>query len=241
MSFSEYRDSFDSLLWVKRVANQHEQILFERAQKYISHLSWIPGIQMVSVVNSLSMYATHPDSDIDLFIITDPERIWLVRFLITTQFYFQRVWRKGDAIRGNFCLSFFITTDAMDLSEVAITDDIYLYFWIYYLKPILVRWAIYEQFLMANRWVTLDAEQGIINSEFQILDTNLWPSYSLLSPLYSILNTCIRFFLFPYTQRSYRLLWEPEWVIIADTILKFHDHDRRATIRDAILEKDFDK
>ena len=129
----------------------------------------------------------------------------------------------------------------MDLRQVAIIDDIYLYFWIYYLKPILVRWAIYEQFLMANRWVTLDAEQGIINSEFQILDTNLWSSHSLLSPLYSILNTCIRFFLFPYTQRSYRLLWEPEWVIIADTILKFHDHDRRATIRDAILEKDFDK
>ena len=37
---------------------------------------------MVAVSNSLAMYATHPDSDIDLFIITAPKRLWIVRTLV---------------------------------------------------------------------------------------------------------------------------------------------------------------
>ena len=68
----EYKEEFDALLGVKKEPNMHEKYLFERAQKYVAKLSWIPGIEMVAVVNSLSMYATHEDSDIDLFIVTKP-------------------------------------------------------------------------------------------------------------------------------------------------------------------------
>jgi hypothetical protein len=68
----EYKEKFDTLLGVKNEPNMHEKYLFERARKYIAKLSWIPGIEMIAVVNSLSMYATHEDSDIDLFIITKP-------------------------------------------------------------------------------------------------------------------------------------------------------------------------
>ena len=241
MAFSAYKDTFDTLLWVKSTPNEHEKMLVGRAQKYIHHLMWIPGIEMIAIVNSLSMFATHPDSDIDLFIITRPRRIWLVRFLITMQFLLQKVWRKGNAVRGNFCLSFFITTEAMDLSKISISHDIYLYFWVYYMKPIIARWRIYEQFLKANNWVALDLKQRIVNEKFLFQNTNGWSSDSPISPLYALLNACIRCFFLPYTKRSYRLLWKPEWVIIADTILKFHDNDRRANIRDVILEKDFDK
>lgn len=68
----EYKVKFATLLGVKDEPNSHEKYLFERARKYIAKLSWIPGIEMIAVVNSLSMYATHEDSDIDLFIVTKP-------------------------------------------------------------------------------------------------------------------------------------------------------------------------
>lgn len=83
-----YQHQFDSFMRVKNKANSHEAALFLRAQKYGAKLSWIPGIKMVAVVNSLSMYATHQDSDIDLFIITKKNRIWIVRFLVTLTFLF---------------------------------------------------------------------------------------------------------------------------------------------------------
>jgi hypothetical protein len=43
------------------------------------------------------------------------------------------------------------------------------------------------------------------------------------------------------TLRQYEKLGKPEWVIITDDMLKFHDKDRRKEIRDAIVRKNFDK
>ena len=325
---NSYRASFDSILGVKKKPNEHEKGLFERAQKYIKKLSRIPGIEMIAIVNSLSMYATHAGSDIDLFIVVKPGMIWLVRFLVTLILWKHGVWRRHDDVAGNFCLSFFITTEVMDLSKIAIDNDIYLSYWIYYMKPIFVKDHIYEQFLEANQWVQVDAEQKIENLKY-ILNQNLFPASSsckffvsvdeifvkiasvlnfailengsdtdnkiIYTPwgwkhgrlwrlllllvtkvkgnipkstgqlyeekphkkqyteddqtfwlkkkgnFYGVVNTIIRFFLLPYTLKKYQKLWKPEWIIISDTILKFHNEDRRTEIRDRILENNFDK
>lgn len=190
---------------VKSEPNQHEILLFERAQKYIRKLSWIPGIEMIAVVNSLSMFATHEDSDIDLFIVTKPHHIWLVRFLVTLTFFLLGVWRHGRDIAGNFCLSFFVTTEAMNLEKIAIEDDIYLYNWIYYLKPILVRNNTYKKFLTANSWIEISQEQETQNERWKIETRN---AYSF--PFFSFLNNIIRFFLLRKTLRTYRKIGQPE-------------------------------
>jgi hypothetical protein len=83
----EYRESFNREMGVKNTPNNHEIYLMERAEKYIKKLSWIPGLRMIAIVNSLSMYATHADSDIDLFVITQPNVLWIVRFLMTTELW----------------------------------------------------------------------------------------------------------------------------------------------------------
>ncbi len=240
----KYQKQFDTLIWVKTEPNTHELGLFARAELYIAKLAWIPGIEMVAVVNSLSMYATHEDSDIDLFIITKADTLWLVRLLVTLTFWRHGVWRHGEDIAGNFCLSFFVTTDAMDMSHIALEQDIYLYNWIYYLKPIFTRGDIYERFLQANSWIHMDEKQKQENKRFEIQDISsvmvAKNSYYLLSISY-YLNYLIRFFWLPKTLRSHARLGRPEWVIISDDMLKFHDQDRRKQIRDTILEKDFDK
>lgn len=123
---------------MKSVPNEHEKVLTARAEYYVRKITWIPGLRMVAVVNSLSMNATHKDSDIDLFIIAAKHRIWLVRVFTTLTFWFYGVWRKGDDIAMNFCLSFFIEESAMDISRIAIEDDVYLYFWTYCMRPIYI-------------------------------------------------------------------------------------------------------
>lgn len=234
-----YKEKFDSLLWIKTEPNNHEKRLFHKGQFYIGKLARIPGIEMIAIVNSLSMYATHQDSDIDLFIITRPHMLWFVRFFVTLFLWKKSVWRKGKDIRENFCLSFFITTEVMNLSEIAIKDDIYLYYWIYYLKPIYNRNNTYEKFLDVNSWIKIDQAQKIENQSYVLkkseeLQVNIYL-------FWKILNHIIRFFLLPKTQKNYLKLWSPAGVIISDTILKFHDQDKRESIRDKILENNFDK
>lgn len=72
MNMLPYKESFDTLMKVKKEPNTFELELLVRTKKYVRFIAWIPGIEMVAVVNSLAMYATHKESDIDLFIITKP-------------------------------------------------------------------------------------------------------------------------------------------------------------------------
>ena len=85
--------------------------------------------------------------------------MWLVRFLITLQFFSLGVWRHGRDIRGNFCLSFFMEESELNIEKIAIDTDIYLYYWVYYMKPILSRNNTYNKFLEENTWVSLSSEE----------------------------------------------------------------------------------
>ncbi len=126
---------------------------------------------MVAVVNSLSMYATHRDSDIDLFIVTSRGTLWWVRVMVTLTFSLHGVWRHGEDIADHFCLSFFVTEDALDMKEIALEDDIYLYFWMYYMRPILVVGDTWERFQKVNG--ILDSRLQIIDNRLQIIDYRL--------------------------------------------------------------------
>ncbi len=225
-----YKTAFDTHMWVKSAPNSHEVTLFQRAKKYIGYLRFIPGVQMVAVVNSLSMYATHVDSDIDLFIITEKDRIWFVRVWVTLIFYFLGVWRKGEDIAGNFCLSFFITEEFLDLQKIAIEDDIYLYNWIYHLKPIMTRGDIYERLLLSNTWVEVSENQRNINTQY--LAYPLYPKKSLR--FWSVLEVLFRYFGETKARASAQKLDDSSGIIVSKDILKFHDHDKRKSIREKI-------
>jgi len=238
-----YTEDFIRVVGARPSPSSHEKRLYTRAQHYIAKLRDIPGIRMIAICNSLSMYATHPGSDIDLFIVTEPDMLWFVRFFVTLKFFEQGVWRHGEDIAENFCLSFFVTTDALDLEEIAIRDDIYLYHWIKHLKPILDRNGTYERFLHANSWVTVTESQKKENLHWCIEDHTTPARSHLRSPSrwQKALNSLIRWWLEPKTLRKYESLGRPPGVIISPDMLKFHDQDQRATIRDTILAKNFDK
>jgi hypothetical protein len=234
-----YLDKLYRELWSKPHPNTHEKYLFEKTQKYIKYIAWIPGIEMIAVCNSLAFYATHEDSDIDLFIITEPQRLWIVRTCITCIFSLLGVWRKHEDIRGNFCLSFFITKEAMNLESIAIEDDIYLLGWIKTLKPILNHNDTYNEFLEANReWIQLAEEEKQDNLKYvEIIKNKIPKNNVLLNRIEQLLKTIF----FPKTLRQYNKLGKPWWVILSEHILKFHDQDRRKIIREKILQKNFDK
>lgn len=59
-----------------------------------------------------------------------------------------------------------MTTQALALEKIAINDDIYLYFWVYFLKPVFIRGNVYERFLRENSWVQVSEEQKKENLRF---------------------------------------------------------------------------
>lgn len=228
----KFQKNFDFSFSTKKEPNSHEKFLLKKAEKYIQKIEKIPWISMIAICNSLSMFATNPESDIDLFIVTKPKMLWFVRFFVTLKFKILWVWRQKHNIKENFCLSFFVTENAMELEKIAIKDDIYLYFWIYYLKPIRIWDNCYDNFLQKNSWVKIDENQKKQNLEFA---KNIWKSKKI-NFLYYFLDKIIKKFLEKKTIENYEKLWKPSGIIINENMLKFHNYDQREHYRDLILQ-----
>lgn len=88
MDYLAYKNACIEHLGGKDAPNARERFLFEKTRRYCRRITWIPCISMVAVANSLSMYATHEDSDIDLFIVARPHTLWFVRVMVTIVFFF---------------------------------------------------------------------------------------------------------------------------------------------------------
>lgn len=226
---------FRDFLKIQPNAWDNETQLLQKTQKYTWLFRLCPGIQMVAVGNSVAMNSAHKDSDIDLFIVTQTKRMWYVRIFLT--FFLWLLWQRKTANKhaGVFCLSFFMTDEQLSLESIAIERDIYLYYRILTLKPIVNNDSTYEKFIDANKsWCNFTEYENILqeNKKTIAYSKGNWGTWWTFLDLKDWWYKTI---FLPRTLWSYAELWKPFWVIISDTMLKFHDQDKRKSIRDKIL------
>jgi len=239
------KQKFDDIFWNKKYPWEVEKQYIEKTIKYIKYIKWIPGIKMIGIWNSISMNSATLDSDIDLFIVSDNNRMWLVRILCTL--IFQVLWvRKTEKKHAwRMCLSFFCTLKTVDFWEFSLEKDPYLYFWILYFKPLLDNNGTYSLFLEKNKswadfsefgniieenksWIKYSKE--ILSTEgFNPLKKKEW-KYCFPTKILNIINNLLKKLFLPKTLRHYKKLWKPFWIIINDNMLKFHNWDIRKQI-----------
>lgn len=186
---------------------------------------------MIGIWNSISMNAANENSDIDLFVITSLHRLWYVRIRLTLFFALRWQRKTNKKHAGKFCLSFFCTTKWMNFERFALKNDIYLYFWILSMKPILNNDRCYQKFIEANKsW----ADYMQFNNSFSKHQRNIlytWKTSWENSKVLNMAEKILKKIFLPRTLNSFAKLWYPYWVIISDNMLKFHDQDRRKQIK----------
>lgn len=114
-------------------------------------LRFVSGIKMIAICNNFSY---HKDSDVDLFIIIKRGRLWLARFLVTVVLHIFKLRRHGENhISDRICLSFYSSEEKMNIAEIALKpSDPYLCYWLAILRPI-YGYDCYEIFFNANGWL----------------------------------------------------------------------------------------
>ncbi|MDD3144713.1 MAG: hypothetical protein PHV23_01230 [Candidatus Gracilibacteria bacterium] len=236
-SKDEYK-KFKKYFSMKKSESDIEKYFIDRTYKFIGYIKWIPGLKMVGVGNSISMNSASLESDIDLYIVTSPNTMWLNRLLITIIFQILGVRKAGKKHAGMFCLSFFSTTKGMDFSDWAIEKDIYLYFWVLHLKPLLNIDNTYESFLKKNTsWLNLDGYEDIIKSNKKYI--RFYKNTSSDDSIENILkkiDSFIKKIFLPRTLKHFKEIGKPYGVIINDNLLKFHDNDIRKKTKKEILD-----
>lgn len=138
-----------------------EEILWKRVGTYLPFLRLVPFLRMLSVCNNLAFSTVNDKSDIDVFIIAKNGRLFVVRSMVTFLLHILGVRRHGDKVAGRFCLSFFVDEEAMDLSAIALEDDVYLAYWLRSMLPIIENERGFaDKFLSANLWARGYFEEG---------------------------------------------------------------------------------
>ncbi|MDH5596779.1 MAG: gamma-glutamylcyclotransferase [Candidatus Peregrinibacteria bacterium] len=217
--------------------------LWNRTSLYGTYMRRVPFVEMIAVCNNLSYDNPSERSDIDLFIVVRPGRMWLARFWITVLLQFFGVRRHGHRIAGRFCLSFFVTSEALDLRRHALLpDDPYLAYWALNLKPI-YGWPTYEKFREQNQeWLSeyglrFDDRARVHMYHQSRSRMKGFLEWLLGGYLGKLIEGILKMTLKRKTLKKADQLSAEAGVVVTDEILKFHDHDRRDTYRKQWEEK----
>jgi hypothetical protein len=218
------------------------------AQRGVKVLRFLPFVKLVGLCNNSGNNNIRPDSDIDLFIITTKNRLFTARFLVTIAISLMRLRRHGRKITNRLCLSFYVSEDDLNFSKIKIVDDdVYLIYWIANLFPLYDR-GVYDYFLLENQWVDnyLPNHLSKNGSSWRKIEDNLWSqmcyktSETILKGFFGnqLENLLKKIQFLKMSKNNKSLAKENDSrVIINNTMLKFHENDRRLFYRNIFLDK----
>lgn len=196
-----------------------------RARLALRLWRFVPGLKGVAVCNN---FYYHSESDVDVLVITDKNSLWLTRFLVTIITHFSGLRMDRKKIKDQVCLSFFVSEDGLDFSSLMLQDgDPYFVYWFAFLD------SLYDDGIFAELWEKNEViRKKIPNAVFSFSS----PFRSLPEKKHFVaskfLDKISRYF---QKKRISRKNINPEneagGVVISDSVLKFHEHDRRREYR----------
>ncbi len=218
--------------------------LWRKVSRFVAPLRFCPFLEMVAVGNTLAFGVADGESDIDLFVVAKQGRIFLVRTFLTIYFQLLGVRRYGGKVAGRFCLSFFVTDDALNLDDIRLDDeDFYMLFWVLTLQPV-IGGATYKRFVEENSWVTIygpvdfaDCERLIKRSSFASRLKFLLEVFANLLVVWWLEPLLAQWQIKRARRKAVAMKCGLKHVVISKKMLKFHDKDARKVINQKFLAK----
>lgn len=132
------------LLAMRRLkGNERAEVLLQKAYKIGRFLYSFPFVRGIGISGSLSKGFADADADIDFFIITSSNRLWVARTLM-------HLFKKFTFLTGkqhNYCMNYYLDEAAMQLNE----RNIFTAMEIRTLLPVCGQEAM-EEFIQSNDW-----------------------------------------------------------------------------------------
>ena len=220
------------------------------ARRAVKIIRSVPYLRAVFVCNTTGSEQANEDSDIDFFIVTEKNRIWITRLFVTFLLTLFGLRRAGKQVKNKICLSFYVTTTSLDLAKWRVADDdIHFAYWINQMLPVFDPENYYFKFLEANLWTktylsNLNPNQAssylpkIPESRFGKIWKKVWEkmwegSYG------DVINNQAKQMQLSKMKFSGKEIdrGEDKGVVISDEVLKFHEKDTRIAYREAWKQK----
>jgi len=130
---------------------KHEVEFWKKARRAATWLQIAPFVRFVAVTGSLSRGEAKPDSDADLFVVTEPGHLYTARAfaLILLQYTGQRVNVEAGRIGGAVDPNYWLSSDHLDIQpHTAFVARDYTY-----MMPLWDSSDVYFRLMHMNPWV----------------------------------------------------------------------------------------
>ncbi|MDD5749895.1 MAG: hypothetical protein PHO91_03890 [Patescibacteria group bacterium] len=227
----------DHIYLQRKQNNNLAERKFRRARTLAKIYRFIPFVRMIAVCNSLAYSNAKESSDIDFFIISRKNTIWLARFFTILFIKFLGLRPEPDDKQDSFCLSFFVDEGDLNIFSSRLGEnDIYYPYWVASLLPIYNPDGLYEKFLAANSWYKDYLPHSYPNQFAKETESTFWSKtvgkiiFGLFTlpiwrqPLYSYLRQMqIKII----GNNLKELVNVDSRVIVSESMLKFYPNDNR--------------
>ncbi len=199
--------------------------------KYSWIFSFVPGLIAVFYCNTTAFRSANKESDIDLFVVSKNNQLWICRVFLTFFFQILGIRRHENKVKNKFCLSFFSTADgALNLKDLQIekNNDPYLAVWIATAELVFGKNEFLKEFQKKNNWINDYGLQFKRKSEFKntnFIQIMLGNILECLSFEWSLKKVFLS-----RTLKKAKNLKNKNGTIISERYLKFHDKDIRESV-----------
>ena len=140
----------------KQPWNLQKKALAKKVGKWLQH---IPTIQLIAITGALAMNNADKDDDIDLMVITSPNRLWLTRLLVIPLLEILGIRRRPHNSlfvipnsNNKICLNLWLDETALSVPKPQ--RSLYTAHEVAQIVPIVNKRHTYEKFLSANSWIS---------------------------------------------------------------------------------------
>lgn len=129
------------------------QALRRRGELYAQKLSRLPFVLAILLTGSLAMNNTNGSDDIDLLIITAPNRLWLTRAILTlyTSTLGVRRTPQSQTNSGKLCLNLYLTSESLSVPHPK--RSLYTAYELIQTVPLYDPYHFRARLLSANHWL----------------------------------------------------------------------------------------
>lgn len=235
----------DKLLSVRQQRYHFANRKLRIAKRVTALFRLLPSVKFVALSNLIGRHNLRDGSDIDLFIVTKKNRIWLTRLFCAGLMKILGQRPQPDNKRDKICLSFYVDEDHLDLSSLTNGDkDYYFNFWLAGLYPLYDAGIYHHKLMQANTWLRKYLPNGdfLLNNQSYRESPRSWRTkvYS-----FSAMRRLVD--LFEYWAEAWQLKIMPpvlkekvnldSRVIVRAGVLKLYLIDRRQEFSDRYVEQ----
>jgi hypothetical protein len=147
--------SRDEIIEIRKEREKESFRKIRRTKLAAMFLARLPFVKSIMVCNSLGNMNAKKEDDIDLFIITKKNKIWLTRFLTTGFFKVFNLRPNKKTIKDKFCFSFYVTENNLNLQNLVKRniDDPLSWWWLTNLILIYDEKDYFDKLLNENEWL----------------------------------------------------------------------------------------